>query len=77
MRPNPHETAHWFTFIEEILNGKLNFLCSANMNSVTSIFQGFYKSYILSPSMFLEIRNNYSQRASVSGCLHITDVYPL
>ena len=28
MRPNPHETADLFTFTEEILNGKLHFLCS-------------------------------------------------
>ena len=28
MWPNPQETATLVTFIEEILNGKLNFLCS-------------------------------------------------
>ena len=28
MRPNVHETTDKVTFTEEILNGKLNFLCS-------------------------------------------------
>ena len=28
MRPNPQETADLVTFAEEILNAKLNFLCS-------------------------------------------------
>ena len=28
MRPNPHETVDLVTFTEEILNGKLHFLCS-------------------------------------------------
>ena len=28
MWPNPQETADLVTFIEEILNGKLSFLCS-------------------------------------------------
>ena len=27
MRPNPQETANLVTFTEEILNGKLRFLC--------------------------------------------------
>ena len=29
MWPNPHETTDLVTFTEEILNGKLRFLCSA------------------------------------------------
>ena len=29
MRPNPQETADLVTFTEQILNGKLHFLCSA------------------------------------------------
>ena len=28
MWPNPQETAHLVTYTEEILNGKLHFLCS-------------------------------------------------
>ena len=28
MWPNPHETAYLVTFTEEILNGKLYFLCN-------------------------------------------------
>ena len=42
------------------------------MNSITSIYQGFHKIYMLSLSMFSEIRNSYFQRASVSSCLHTT-----
>ena len=30
MWPNPQETADFVTFTEEILNGKLHFLCSAD-----------------------------------------------
>ena len=30
MRPNPQETADLVTFTEEILNGKLHFLCSVS-----------------------------------------------
>ena len=29
MRPNPQETAYLVTFTEEILNGKIDLLCSA------------------------------------------------
>ena len=36
MRPNPQETVDLVTFTEEILNGKLQFLCSFN----------FYKHYL-------------------------------
>ena len=32
MQPNPQETADLVTFTEDILNGKLNFLCSAPRN---------------------------------------------
>ena len=31
MRPNPQETADLVTFTEEILNGKLHFLCSGRV----------------------------------------------
>ena len=30
MRPNPQETADLVTFTEEIINGKLHFLCSVS-----------------------------------------------
>ena len=33
MRPNSQETADLVIFTEEILNGKLHFLCSVNENS--------------------------------------------
>ena len=36
MRPNPQESADLVTFTEEILNGKLHFLCSVEYNTVTS-----------------------------------------
>ena len=32
MRPNPQETANLVTFTEEILNGKLQFLCIDNID---------------------------------------------
>ena len=39
MWPNPEETADLVTFIEEILNGKLHFLCSAcSQGIITKIF---------------------------------------
>ena len=31
MQPNPQETANLATFTEEILNGKLHFLCSVSL----------------------------------------------
>ena len=34
MWPNPQETADLVTFTEEILNGKLHFLCSATIELV-------------------------------------------
>ena len=36
MWPNPQETVDLVTFTEEILNGKLHFLCSANLKSLPS-----------------------------------------
>ena len=37
MWPNTQETADLVTFNEEILNGKLHFLCSDNCNTAKSI----------------------------------------
>ena len=37
MSPNPPETADLVTFTEEILNGKLNFLCSDNRCMLRSV----------------------------------------
>ena len=37
------ETAHLFTFTKEILNGKLNVLCSAVKKIATSTFAFFFK----------------------------------
>ena len=34
MWPNPQETADLVTCTEEILNGKLHFLCSVNINNL-------------------------------------------
>ena len=36
MLPNPQETADLVTFTEEILNGKLHFLCSARYTEETT-----------------------------------------
>ena len=45
MRSNPQETADLVTFSEELLNGKLHFLCSVSKSSVSREFvlsdQGF------------------------------------
>ena len=38
MWPIPQETADWVTFTEEILNGKLHFLCSDCPEIVVSVF---------------------------------------
>ena len=43
MWPNPQETADLVTFTEEILNGKLHFLCSVMETLMT--LAGFQKSY--------------------------------
>ena len=34
MWPNPQETGHLVTFIEEILNAKLYFLCSVTFRKI-------------------------------------------
>ena len=39
MRPNPQETADLVTFTEEILSGKLDFLCSENVTRVIIMLQ--------------------------------------
>ena len=38
MRANLQETAYLVTFAEEILNGKLHFLCSVNQNLQIDFF---------------------------------------
>ena len=44
MWPNPQETAHLVTFTEEILSGKLLFLCSVSYYSYfgTCYFESWY-----------------------------------
>ena len=41
VRPNPQETADLVTFTEEILNGKLHFLCSDIKLQQTYFFQRY------------------------------------
>ena len=36
MLPDPQETADLVTFTEEILNGKLHFLCNVTVNAKSS-----------------------------------------
>ena len=49
MWPNPQETVDLVTFTEEILNGKLYFLCSAELGTTEfSDFQGC-KRMVVSP----------------------------
>ena len=47
MWPNPQETADLVTFIEEILNGKLHFLCDAYINITKGLGGGkeVYKKF--------------------------------
>ena len=57
MWPNPQETAYLVTFIEEILNGKLHFLCSVIDQSVifynaSNLFGGNVISCFLNPAHF-------------------------
>ena len=48
MRPNPQETADLVTFTEEILNGKLHFLCrdvirhTQTVNQIAEFLEGYY-----------------------------------
>ena len=44
MRPNSQETADLVTFAEEILNGKLQFLCSASTLVTKDSIQNFFKT---------------------------------
>ena len=47
MGSNPHFTADLATFIEEILNGKLHFLCSVTINAkLEMVFHIFFLVYI-------------------------------
>ena len=44
MSPNPQETANLTTFTEEILNGKLHFLCSeTNVHLKTILRKNIFK----------------------------------
>ena len=54
MWPNPHETANLVTFTEEILNGKLPFLCSDS--STFDFLQGseYIYDFITLHSVFFE-----------------------
>ena len=42
MWPNPEQTRDLVTFTEEMLNGKLHFLCSTKIISVQSISKSTY-----------------------------------
>ena len=46
MRPNPQETADLVKFVEQILNGKLHFLCSDN-NLKISILKNICERLLL------------------------------
>ena len=48
MWPNPQFSADLVTFTEEILNGKLHFLCSVSWN----YFSGFGKKFAKSHNFF-------------------------
>ena len=42
MRPNPQKTADLVTFTEEILNGKLYFLCSVYSDTVALFYSALF-----------------------------------
>ena len=44
MWPNPQETADLVTFTEEILNGKLHFLCSKTRTPASSEFTKYFRT---------------------------------
>ena len=43
MWPNPEETANLVTFTEEILNGKLHFLCNEKFKALAKRHWPYYK----------------------------------
>ena len=45
MWPNPQETAELITFTEDILNGKLHFLCSAFDEGIAIIGEESYTEW--------------------------------
>ena len=58
MWPNPQEAADLVTFTEEILNGKLLFLCSENIiNFITRA--PFTETVYLTKQMFQETKDKY------------------
>ena len=72
MWPNPQETADLVKFTEEILNGKLYFLCSARDSSINrllsiihDIYKSLYEGYELR-GVFLDISR---QQNGISGNL--------
>ena len=57
MWPNPQFLADLVAFTEEIINGKLQFLCSLNMNKPAIIFIHLLKKSLLENSPNLEFSN--------------------
>ena len=56
MRPNPKETADLVTFTEEILNGKLHFLCSGYDLSSSSCYPTPIEMQIV---LYFTLSSNY------------------
>ena len=46
MRPNPQETADLLIFTEEILNGKLRFLCSVDQTLAVKLVVKYLQSLL-------------------------------
>ena len=53
MWPNPQETADLITFTEEILHGKLHFLCSETLRE-TQLLKGLVSMKIIDILLFLK-----------------------
>ena len=61
MGPNPQETADLVLFTEEILNGKLHFLCSAMLSSLDLKIKLFPINWLLLWQTFFSPRENIRQ----------------
>ena len=59
MSPNPQKAADLVTFIEEILNGKFHFLCSA-----MEVTQGMNLTLKILYSEFWTVLDNFGQSES-------------
>ena len=82
MWPNPQETADLVTFTEEILIGKLHFLCSANINIEVFAMKCLFLDIYVSPechfTKIIRLQSFWGQFFPAFGLnMEIYSVYPL